>query len=518
MVLILLRKCLLSSAVLHACKCYLLTVCMLNRLKIKKILYLSVAIVIATAAITAAFAGYDYYQQKRYEFRVARAIIKPVKVFQIGFSKCGTSTISSFFNRNGVPSVHHDFGHLATSIYENARDGMPLISPNYEHYAVFTDMERMYGDPPISIGMLYFKELDKQYPGSKFILNTRDKQAWLKSRSKHPIGKHDKTTLLKRNSAVLKLSQDAVLAKWSKEWDEHHRAVKEYFKDRPNDLLVFDIEQDSPEKLTNFLQDYFVLDPKFYKHVNKTSEREAKADEEDQVVEVFHKTYKIDPKIREQHKQLLARALIKPVKVFQIGFSKCGTSTLSHFFYVNGVASVHHDFGKLAMSMYHNSREGKPLINPEYEEFYVYTDMERMYGDPPINIGMLMFKELDKQYPGSKFILNIRDKQAWLRSRSTHPMNRTKPLTILEVNQRILHKTKEEVLAQWSKEWDEHHRAVKEYFKHRPNDLLVFNIETDPPEKLAEFFKDNFYLDPKLYEHMNKTSEREQKILAGLNG
>ena len=477
-------------------------------------MFLSLLSLIATVAVVGSLAGYDYYKKKRYERLVAQATIKPVKVFQIGFSKCGTSTIASFFNTNGVPTVHHDYGRLAISIYENARDGMPLISPQYESYAVFTDMEKMYDDPPLNIGMILFKDLDRQYPGSKFILNTRDKQAWLKSRSLHPVGKKDKTTLLEKNAQILKITQEEVLAKWSREWDEHHKAVIEYFKDRPNDLLVFNIEQDSPKKLTDFLKDYFILDPKLYGHVNKTAERDekfAKQNDDEQNIQFFSKTYKLDPELRERHKRLLERALINPVKVFQIGFSKCGTSSLNMFFNENGVASVHHDFGKLAMSMYHNSKDGKPLINPEYNDYYVYTDMERMYGDPPINIGMILFKELDKQYPGSKFILNTRDKQAWLKSRSLHPMSKANPTTILEVSQKILHKTEEEVLAQWSKEWDDHHRAVKAYFKNRPNDLLVYDIENDSPRKIAEFFKDNFYLDPQLYAHINKTSEREAK-------
>jgi hypothetical protein len=135
--------------------------------------------------------------------------------------------------------------------------------------------------------------------------------------------------------------------------------------------------------------------------------------------------------------------------------------------------------------------------------------MERMYDDPPLQIGMMLFKELDKQYPSSKFILNTRNKDAWLKSRALHPLSMNNKTTLLENNQKILGLSAEKVLAKWSKEWDEHHRAVKAYFKNRPNDLLVFNIETDSPEKLTAFFKDNFYLDTKFYEHKNKTSERE---------
>lgn len=197
--------------------------------------------------------------------------LTPVKVFQIGFSKCATSSLAAFFNLNGIPAIHHDFGNLALSMHENANSGKPLIAPEYKNYLVFTDMENLFDDPPINAAMLYFKELDQQYPGSKFILNTRNKKAWLKSRSKHPVNKNGRTNLLAANAKMLQLSEKEVLALWSKEWDQHHQAVITYFKDRPQDLLIFDIDNDSPQKLVDFFQDNFVLDAAHYMHKNKTN-------------------------------------------------------------------------------------------------------------------------------------------------------------------------------------------------------------------------------------------------------
>ncbi len=197
-------------------------------------------------------------------------------------------------------------------------------------------------------------------------------------------------------------------------------------------------------------------------------------------------------------------SIIKPVKVFQIGFSKCATVTLAAFFGANGVRAIHHDTGRLAVSIYNNHLEHKPLITRKYKPYYVYTDMEKIYSHPIIEIGPLLFKELDKQYPGSKFILNTRDKQAWLKSRARHKPTRDK-IEQLDLSAQLTNTSRDAVLAQWSKDWDEHHAAVIEYFKDRPQDLLVFNIDTDPPEKISEFFQDYFRLDPRLYPHINKT-------------
>ncbi len=244
-------------------------------------------IIIILALTLISLTLYDWWQDKRYQQLAQNAVIKPVKVFQIGFSKCATTTIAEFFIDNGVATIHHDFGHLAASIYNNAQAKQPLISPQYANYYVFTDMERMYEDPPINIPLTYFKELDKQYPGSKFILNTRDKQAWLKSRANHHVGSQKGPTLIELNAKILNLSPNEVLSIWSQEWDEHHIAVIEYFKDRPNDLLVFNIDIDTPELISEFLKDYFILDANKYTHKNKTSVKQNIIDEKVEQVEFF---------------------------------------------------------------------------------------------------------------------------------------------------------------------------------------------------------------------------------------
>jgi hypothetical protein len=196
-------------------------------------------------------------------------------------------------------------------------------------------------------------------------------------------------------------------------------------------------------------------------------------------------------------------------KIFQIGFDKCGTVTLAEFFRKNGIAAVHRDNGKLAESIYQNHLQNKSLLNQEYLKYILFTDMEKIDMQQPLNIGMMLFKELDQQYPGSKFILNTRDKSAWLKSRALS--RSTANSTLLTRTAIRQNKTEQQVLLQWAEEWDKHHRAVLEYFKDRPNDLIVFNIEKDPPQKLVDFFKKSYKLNPKLYLHLNRTADKVQK-------
>lgn len=246
-----------------------LDILLLKIRRISFIFFISIVICVIIISVQALWSKYEY---KQFIKRQRTAIINPVKVFQIGFSKCGTSSLYSFFNNSGIPSVHHDNGFLANSIHVNYHNKLPLISGRYSKILVFTDMEVLYKTPQVMVGMQYFKELDKQYPGSKFILNTRNKEAWLKSRSLqtiHPSG----DTLLKISAEILKLTEEEMLEQWSHEWDEHYRDVLEYFKKRPNDLLVFNIEKDNPEKIKSFFKDNFNLDTRYYKKKNQTAFR-----------------------------------------------------------------------------------------------------------------------------------------------------------------------------------------------------------------------------------------------------
>lgn len=195
-------------------------------------------------------------------------------------------------------------------------------------------------------------------------------------------------------------------------------------------------------------------------------------------------------------------------RVWAIGFNKCGTTTIYDFFRKNKIPSTHYGLknNTLASSIYNNYLNGKPLLSPEFSKFKAFFDMEDIYAQSPIYITQTLFKELDANYPGSKFILNTRDKDDWIKSRCAHvdPMNKKRYVDVLCEAYNI---SEADLITRWNQEWDEHHANVIEYFKDRPQDLLIFNIDTDNAEKICEFFKDTFELDPSLYEHCNKTQK-----------
>ena len=51
-----------------------------------------------------------------------------LKIFQIGFNRCGTKTIHDYLCANGLQGVHWDKGRLAKRIFTNRQLGRDLIS------------------------------------------------------------------------------------------------------------------------------------------------------------------------------------------------------------------------------------------------------------------------------------------------------------------------------------------------------------------------------------------------------
>ena len=104
------------------------------------------------------------------------------------------------------------------------------------------------------------------------------------------------------------------------------------------------------------------------------------------------------------------RATRIPFKIFQIGFNKCGTKTLHHYFCRNGLRGVHWDQGRLAQRMFVNLARGNSLLEG-YEQFDVFTDMEYLDDFGSYLEAYKLFPHLAAQYPNAVFILNTRNRE-----------------------------------------------------------------------------------------------------------
>lgn len=168
------------------------------------------------------------------------------------------------------------------------------------------------------------------------------------------------------------------------------------------------------------------------------------------------------------------------MKIFLIGFNKCGTTTIHRYFVANGISSVHWDKGRLARRMFQNIASGDPLLTG-YESFDAFTDMECLDKRGVYHLeAYKLFPYLAEQYPDAVFILNTRDREGWIRSR-------LRQLGYAARAKKHHNVTSNEALAEiWRADWDRHHRRVTEFFSGARYRFLVCKIETDLPHLLDE--------------------------------
>jgi hypothetical protein len=84
----------------------------------------------------------------------------------------------------------------------------------------------------------------------------------------------------------------------------------------------------------------------------------------------------------------------------------------------------------------------------------------------------ILYKQLDRKFPGSKFILTLRPSDEWIRSVVNHFSEKEMPMR--EWIYGVGHpKGNEDV---YIARYERHNREVLEYFKDRSEQLLVLNI------------------------------------------
>lgn len=191
---------------------------------------------------------------------------KTTRIFQIGFNKCGTRSLYRFLQRSGVQAAHFNRGLLAWSIQDNIAHGRKPLHGRIDQWVAYTDIQQVTREVAIE-GVRYFRQLYDYYPNSYFILNTRDKAAWIKSRLAHGAGFY-----ARRYARALGVeTEEEVVAAWSADWDRHHAEVLEFFADKPGRLLVYDIKTSKPQEMVDFLSPDFLTRVEDFRHEGDTA-------------------------------------------------------------------------------------------------------------------------------------------------------------------------------------------------------------------------------------------------------
>lgn len=171
----------------------------------------------------------------------------PTRIFGIGMHKTATTSLHHAFQKLGYDSFHWDTNRKAFRIWNEMQAGRSLF---LEQYYAFCD------NP---IPMLY-KELDKAYPGSKFILTTRSLINWISSvkglydPKVNPHYDWDKQPWTNQIHRALYGRTDFDEKTMISRYLTHNTDVVDYFQDRPQDFLIMRMDEGAgyPE-LCNFL-------------------------------------------------------------------------------------------------------------------------------------------------------------------------------------------------------------------------------------------------------------------------
>ena len=154
-----------------------------------------------------------------------------LKIFGIGFMRTGSSSMTRALRELGYEIIHPPRPALLPELLEE------ITNTDGANYS------------PIAY---QYKELDKIFPNTKWILTTRSLETWLKSvefflKTAYDSGDDDEIrTLLYGHKKFDK-------EKYTEAFFKHHKEVYEYFKDR--DLLVMNIYEGgfNWENLCSFL-------------------------------------------------------------------------------------------------------------------------------------------------------------------------------------------------------------------------------------------------------------------------
>jgi hypothetical protein len=176
-----------------------------------------------------------------------------MKIFGIGHSRTGTSSLNEALIELGFKSGHFP---LDNTTYLQLKNGNGQL-----------DVLNVLDGLTDSITIPFYKNFDRIYPGSKFILTHReDFDAWFQSFKNKFHGKFFELESHKTFPFIFDLIfgehcayQKGKWYQWDKEvirsiYMQHQVDVKHYFKDRPDDLLIMDVcAGDGWDKLCPFL-------------------------------------------------------------------------------------------------------------------------------------------------------------------------------------------------------------------------------------------------------------------------
>lgn len=183
-----------------------------------------------------------------------------------------------------------------------------------------------------------------------------------------------------------------------------------------------------------------------------------------------------------------------PGLIVGVGFQKTGTSSLRE-------ALKALDFRVKDTT----TRALIPILKKDYTRI---LRMLRNYDAVEDTPWYMIYKELDKLIPNSKFILTIRDEESWYSSVKRHigDLRSANHEWIYGRGKGLPKDDMKNTIDVYSR----HNKEVIKYFESRPNDLLVLDFtKGDGWEKICPFLNKQIPKTP--FPHYNQTSKNKRK-------
>lgn len=279
--------------------------------------------------------------------------------------------------------------------------------------------------------------------------------------------------------------------------DQNHRqldAARQYWAKHPQDLdfqiAQFALEETekavhreaTPEEIDAYIQNLPKIAQKSISNLNLPQQTELTYEE-----------------VNQQAKKLWSWELVKlgggsieppeeaksPYKVFGIGLSRTGTKSLTSALHLLGLKVIHYP-------------KDETICRELMEGHYQFSLLKYFDGITDIVVSAF-YPQLDQLFPGSKFILTIRDKEEWLDSMQKHYDNKPafddESMMGREIEMKLRRFLRSTVYGcyEFNRDrmayvYDLHYYNILNYFRDRPESLLILNITAGEGwEKLCPF-------------------------------
>lgn len=182
-----------------------------------------------------------------------------MKIFGIGASKTGTTTLSKCLNTLGYSCS----GWQPQAIFHWKNNNLDI-----EYLLKIADKGEGFTDFPWNY-IDYYKIFDEKFPGSKFVLTIRNPESWFRSMAKWYTNERGQVYFLWRinnkykqhpqrelilqrfkliaynmfNTKDLALVQSKQI--YINSYKQRNKEITDYFKDRPHDLLTINFEKET---------------------------------------------------------------------------------------------------------------------------------------------------------------------------------------------------------------------------------------------------------------------------------